>query len=100
MELLGAVTPLPFVPVQTVVFSHPPIGTIGLTEDAAKEAHGEDNITVYFSQVRSRKAVDSKLNVDVVTLVAEYSLSRLYEYNVQTLVEHLHANSRSYIACP
>lgn len=27
--------------VPTVVFSHPPIGTVGLTEDAAREAHGE-----------------------------------------------------------
>lgn len=36
---------------QTVIFAHPPIGTIGLTEDQAKEMHGEENITVYFSKV-------------------------------------------------
>lgn len=36
---------------QTVIFSHPPIGTIGLTEDEAKEAYGEGNITVYLSKV-------------------------------------------------
>ncbi|WP_301098599.1 glutathione-disulfide reductase [Otariodibacter sp.] len=35
--------------VPTVVFSHPPIGTIGLTEPKAKEQYGEDNIKVYTS---------------------------------------------------
>jgi glutathione reductase (NADPH) len=33
--------------VPTVVFSHPPIGTIGLTEPAAREKHGDENVTVY-----------------------------------------------------
>ena len=35
--------------IPTVVFSHPPIGTIGLTEAQAKAQYGEDNITVYSS---------------------------------------------------
>ncbi|OHU90584.1 MULTISPECIES: glutathione-disulfide reductase [Pseudoalteromonas] len=35
--------------VPTVVFSHPPIGTIGLTEPQAIEKYGEDNIKVYTS---------------------------------------------------
>jgi glutathione reductase (NADPH) len=35
--------------VPTVVFSHPPIGTIGLTEAEAIEKYGEDNIKVYTS---------------------------------------------------
>lgn len=35
--------------IPTVVFSHPPIGTIGLTEDAAREQYGDDAITVYSS---------------------------------------------------
>eukprot|EP00752_Nemacystus_decipiens_P010117 g9018.t1 len=35
--------------VPTVVFSHPPIGTIGLTEEEAIKVHGEDNIKVYSS---------------------------------------------------
>lgn len=30
--------------IPTVVFSHPPIGTIGLTEKEAKSKFGEDNI--------------------------------------------------------
>ncbi|RKF13180.1 glutathione-disulfide reductase [Alginatibacterium sediminis] len=35
--------------VPTVVFSHPAIGTIGLTEPEAIEQYGKDNITVYNS---------------------------------------------------
>ena len=35
--------------IPAVVFSHPPIGTVGLTEDQAKEQHGEDNVKVYKS---------------------------------------------------
>jgi len=36
--------------VPTVVFSHPPIGTVGLTEQQAKEEHGEDNVKIYSSK--------------------------------------------------
>jgi len=36
--------------IATVVFSHPVIGTIGLTETEAVAQYGEDNITVYNSQ--------------------------------------------------
>ncbi len=35
--------------VPTVVFSHPPIGTIGMTESAAIKAYGESQIKVYHS---------------------------------------------------
>lgn len=35
--------------VPTVVFSHPPIGTIGLTEPQAIEQYGEDQVKVYTS---------------------------------------------------
>ena len=35
--------------VPTVVFSHPPIGTIGLTEPEAIAEYGEDNVKVYKS---------------------------------------------------
>jgi len=36
--------------VATVVFAHPPIGTIGLTEPQAIEKYGEDNIKMYRSK--------------------------------------------------
>jgi glutathione reductase (NADPH) len=39
--------------IPTVVFSHPPIGTIGMTEAEAIEAHGEDNVKVYTSSFAS-----------------------------------------------
>ena len=36
--------------IPTVIFSHPPIGTIGLTEDEAIERHGADALRVYKSE--------------------------------------------------
>lgn len=39
--------------VPTVVFSHPPIGTMGLTELEAIEQYGKDNVIVYTSQFTS-----------------------------------------------
>ena len=36
--------------VPTVVFSHPPIGTIGLTEDQAIAKYGMDNVKIYRSK--------------------------------------------------
>lgn len=35
--------------IPTVIFTHPPIGTVGLTELQAIEAHGENNVKVYRS---------------------------------------------------
>lgn len=39
--------------IPTVVFSHPPIGTIGLTEPEAIEAYGESEVKVYTSSFAS-----------------------------------------------
>ncbi|MGJ8692664.1 MAG: glutathione-disulfide reductase [Thalassotalea sp.] len=39
--------------VATVVFSHPVIGTVGLTEQEAIDEHGADNVKVYTSQFTS-----------------------------------------------
>ncbi|NXE69625.1 GSHR protein, partial [Calcarius ornatus] len=33
--------------IPTVVFSHPPIGTVGLTEDEAVAIHGKDKVKIY-----------------------------------------------------
>jgi len=35
--------------IPTVVFSHPPIGTIGLTEEEARTKYGDDQVKVYLS---------------------------------------------------
>lgn len=55
--------------IPTVVFSHPPIGTMGLTEAEAIAEHGKDNIKVYHSSfgamytavTRHRQATTMKL---------------------------------------
>ena len=39
--------------IPTVVFSHPPIGTVGLTEEKAIEQFGKDNVKVYSSSFTS-----------------------------------------------
>lgn len=36
--------------IPTVVFTHPPIGTVGLTESAARELHDDTQLTIYTSQ--------------------------------------------------
>jgi len=38
--------------VPTVVFSHPPIGTVGMTEPAARAAFGDDAVKVYTSRFK------------------------------------------------
>ena len=50
--------------VPTVVFSHPPIGTIGLTELEAVEQHGIDNVKVYTSQFTSMYIANSASPTD------------------------------------
>lgn len=39
-----------FTYVPTVIFSHPAIGTVGLTENEAIKQHGADNVTIYRSR--------------------------------------------------
>jgi glutathione reductase (NADPH) len=42
---------LPYENIPTVVFSHPPIGTVGLTEDEARRQHG-DAVRIYQTRFR------------------------------------------------
>ena len=37
--------------IPSVIFSHPPCGSIGLTEQEARTKHGDDNIKIYKSKV-------------------------------------------------
>ncbi|KAI9511345.1 glutathione-disulfide reductase [Russula earlei] len=39
--------------IPTVVFSHPPIGTVGLTEPQAREKYGSDAVKIYQSSFRA-----------------------------------------------
>ena len=45
----GMLMPLDYSNIPTVVFSHPPIGTVGLTEPQAREQYGDDQVKVYKS---------------------------------------------------
>ncbi|KAF9484923.1 glutathione reductase [Pholiota conissans] len=44
---------LSYVDIPTVVFSHPPIGTVGMTEPQAREQFGDENIKIYKSSFRA-----------------------------------------------
>lgn len=47
--------------IPSVVFSHPPIGTVGLTEEEAKEEYGHEHVKVYtsgFNSMHSQLAGD------------------------------------------
>jgi glutathione reductase (NADPH) len=40
---------LDYTNIPTVVFGHPPIGTVGMTEAAARDEFGDDAVTVFVS---------------------------------------------------
>lgn len=52
--------------IPTIIFSHPPIGTVGLSEEDAKKQYGETNILVYkssFVNMFYSLALDDKLKL-------------------------------------
>lgn len=56
--------------IPTVIFSHPPIGTVGLSEVDAKKEYGEDNIKVYNSSFRNMyHAMTTRKSQTVMKLV-------------------------------
>lgn len=56
--------------IPTVVFSHPPIGTIGMSEDQAREMYGEGAVKVYHSRFTNMfYAVSPHKSPTVVKLV-------------------------------
>jgi glutathione reductase (NADPH) len=56
--------------IPTVVFSHPPIGTVGMTEDRAHELYGEGGVKVYQSRFTNMYyAVSEHKSPTVVKLV-------------------------------
>ena len=61
---------LDFDNIPTVVFSHPPIGTVGLSEERAVEIHGEQHVAVYQSRfVNMRYALGEHKPPTVVKLI-------------------------------
>lgn len=67
--------------IPTVVFSHPPIGTVGLTEDEAREIHG-DSVKIYQTHftpmVNAFSANPSKTAMKLVTVGAHEKIVGLH----------------------
>lgn len=60
--------------IPTVIFSHPPVGTIGLSEAQAKEQFEEDQIKIYKSEfVNMRYAVSDHKSPTLVKLITQGS---------------------------
>ena len=61
--------------VATVVFGHPPIGTVGLTEAAARDEFGDDAVTVFKSSVvpmyYAMTAVKPRCDMKLITVGPE-----------------------------
>lgn len=56
--------------IPTVVFSHPPIGTVGLSEEEAKKHYGENQVKVYKSQfINMKYAVSDNKQPTLVKLI-------------------------------
>ena len=61
---------LDYTDIPTVIFSHPPIGTVGLTEEQARAEHGEDNVKIYQSRFTNMQyAVSQQKPATVVKLI-------------------------------
>ena len=61
---------LDYTDVPSVIFSHPPIGTVGLTEEQARAQHGEDSVKVYQSRFTNMQYAVSQLKpATVVKLI-------------------------------
>ena len=65
--------------IPTIVFSHPAIGTVGLTEDQAIKEYGQDNIKVYKSQAlhlctQPLQAIVKKSRFKLITAGADEKL--------------------------
>ena len=67
--------PLDYSIVPSVVFSHPPIGSVGATEQEAKAQHGADKVKVYSTQFTpmyySMKAAKGTFAAKVVVTLPE-----------------------------
>lgn len=69
---------LDFDNIPTVVFSHPPIGTIGLSQSRACAVYGEENVRVYQSKfVNMRYAVGEHRPPTVVKLITAGSREKV-----------------------
>ncbi len=64
--------------IPTVVFSHPPIGTVGLTEEQASEKYGHDELKIYQSRfVNMRYAPSTHKPPSAIKLVCTGSQEKI-----------------------
>lgn len=68
--------------VPTVIFSHPPIATVGLSESAAKELYGEEAVKVYQTQfnpmLRAFSSEPEKTAMKLITVGPEEKIIGLH----------------------
>ncbi|RYZ10533.1 MAG: glutathione-disulfide reductase, partial [Comamonadaceae bacterium] len=64
--------------IPTAVFTHPNIGTVGLTEDEARASLGEDGVTIYRSDFKPlRHTLSGSLERTLVKLVVDRRTDRV-----------------------
>ncbi|XP_042307296.1 glutathione reductase, mitochondrial [Sceloporus undulatus] len=77
---------LDYTNIPTVVFSHPPIGTIGLTEEEAKSTYGEKNVKTYTTSfVPMYHAVTKRKTKCVMKLVCATEQEKVVGLHMQGL---------------
>lgn len=68
--------------IPTVVFGRPPLGTVGLSEKAARARHGEDNVKVYRASFvplyHALTAAKPRSEMKLVTVGAEQRIVGLH----------------------
>ncbi|GJL81079.1 MAG: glutathione-disulfide reductase [marine bacterium B5-7] len=69
---------LDYTNIPSVVFSHPPIGTVGMTEDEAVDVYGHDDLKIYQSRFTNLYyGVTNRKSPSVVKLITQGSDERI-----------------------
>ncbi|XP_032068554.1 glutathione reductase, mitochondrial isoform X1 [Thamnophis elegans] len=77
---------LDYTNIPTVVFSHPPIGTVGLTEAEAVNAYGKDNVKIYITSfVPMYHAITERKTKCVMKLVCATKQEKVVGLHMQGL---------------
>uniref|UniRef100_U3CGI1 Glutathione reductase n=1 Tax=Callithrix jacchus TaxID=9483 RepID=U3CGI1_CALJA len=72
--------------IPTVVFSHPPIGTVGLTEDEAIHKYGKENVKIYSTSFTPMyHAVTKRKTKCVMKMVCAYEEEKVVGIHMQGL---------------
>eukprot|EP01006_Ploeotia_vitrea_P006241 TRINITY_DN12610_c0_g1_i1.p2 TRINITY_DN12610_c0_g1~~TRINITY_DN12610_c0_g1_i1.p2 ORF type:complete len:465 (-),score=255.84 TRINITY_DN12610_c0_g1_i1:209-1603(-) len=79
---------LDYTNIPTVVFSHPTIGVVGLTEKEARDKHGDDNIKVYTSNFRNMYHAlttrKSRTGMKLVCLLPDEKVLGIHMFGIAT----------------